>query len=63
MQEYVCDKIMNEGTRTVSKTKLGKDTVLRLVVISPSISANDLMETVGSARTIANEYMQSFQTK
>jgi glutamate/tyrosine decarboxylase-like PLP-dependent enzyme len=56
LQEYIYDKIMNEGTRTVSKTKLGKDTVLRLVAISPSLTADDLMETIVYARSIAEEY-------
>jgi L-2,4-diaminobutyrate decarboxylase len=31
LQEYIFDRIMNEGTRTISKTKLGMDSVLRLV--------------------------------
>jgi L-2,4-diaminobutyrate decarboxylase len=62
LQEYIYDMIMNEGTRTISKTKLGKDTVLRLVAISPSLMANDLMETVGYARSVAKDYPSSMQT-
>jgi L-2,4-diaminobutyrate decarboxylase len=56
LQEYICERILNEGMRTISKTKLGKDTVLRLVAISPSLTADDLMETVGCARSVAEEY-------
>lgn len=59
LQEYIYDRIMNEGKRTISKTKLGKDTVLRLVAISPSLTADDLMETVGYARSLAEEFKQS----
>jgi len=59
LQEYICDRIMNEGTRTVSKTILGKDTLLRLVAISPVLTADDLMETVGYARSLADEYIKS----
>jgi L-2,4-diaminobutyrate decarboxylase len=56
LQEYVYDRIMSEGTRTVSKTMLGQDTVLRLVAISPSLTSDDFMETVGCAQSIAEEY-------
>ena len=59
LQEYVYDKIMDEGWRTISKTMLGQDAVLRLVAISPSLTSDDLMETVGYARSIANEYIKS----
>ena len=56
LQEYIYNRIMNEGTRTVSKTKLGKDTVLRLVAISPSLTADDLMETVDCTRSLVAEF-------
>ncbi len=62
LQEHIYDKIMNEGERTISKTKLGKRTVLRLVAISPSLTSDDLMETVGYARSVAKEYPLSMQT-
>lgn len=62
LQEYVYDKIMNEGRRTISKTMLGQDTVLRLVAISPSLTSDDLMETVGYARSVAKDYSSSMQT-
>lgn len=63
LQEYVYDRIMNEGRRTISKTILGQDTVLRLVAISPSLTADDLMETVGYARSVAKEYSSSMRMK
>jgi L-2,4-diaminobutyrate decarboxylase len=59
LQEYIYDKIMSEGRRTISKTKLGQDTVLRLVAISPSLTADDLMETVVCARSKAMDYIES----
>lgn len=62
LQEYIYDRIMNEGTGTISKTKLGKDTVLRLVAISPLLTADDLMETIGYARSVAKDYPSSLRT-
>ncbi len=58
LQEYVYEKIMSEGRRTVSKTKLGQNVVLRLVAISPALTADDLMDTVSYARSIASEYIK-----
>jgi L-2,4-diaminobutyrate decarboxylase len=59
LQEFIYDKIMDEGLRTISKTILGQDKVLRLVAISPSLTSDDLMETVGYSRSIAKEYIKS----
>ena len=59
LQEFIYGRIMKEGTRTISKTKLGNDTVLRLVAISPSLRADDLMETVGYAQSLSNVYIKS----
>lgn len=63
LQEYVYDKIINEGRRTISKTILGQNTVLRLVAISPSLTSDDLMETVGYARSVAKDYPSSMRTE
>jgi L-2,4-diaminobutyrate decarboxylase len=56
LQEYIYSRIMSEGKRTISKTRLEKKTVLRLVAISPSLTAGDLMETVGYARSLAEKF-------
>ena len=56
LQEYVYDRIMTGGERTVSMTKLDGRSVLRLVVISPLISSEDLMETMDAVRSLAKEY-------
>jgi L-2,4-diaminobutyrate decarboxylase len=55
LQEYIYDIVMKEGARTISKTKLGRKTVLRLVAVSPVINSEHLMETVIYCRTIAKE--------
>ena len=57
LQDLIYEKIMTEGQRTISKTMLGPDVVLRIVAISPFLTADDLMETVYYARSIAREYM------
>lgn len=56
LQDYVYEKIMSEGMRTISKTRLGKETVLRLVAVSPTLTADDLMETAIYARSVADGY-------
>jgi L-2,4-diaminobutyrate decarboxylase len=56
LQEYVYDRIMVDGERTISMTKLDGQAVLRLVVISPLITSRDLMETVNAVRILAKEY-------
>ncbi len=56
LQEFIYEKAMQEGKRTISKTRLGDKSVLRLVAVSPHISSDDLMETIASTRTIAKEY-------
>lgn len=56
LQKFIHEKVMQEGKRTVSKTRLGDKTVLRLVAVSPLISSDDLMETIAHTRTIAQAY-------
>jgi L-2,4-diaminobutyrate decarboxylase len=56
LQEYIYDKVMQEGKRTVSKTKLGNKSVLRLVAVSPVISSKNLVQTIDYARTIGMAY-------
>jgi glutamate/tyrosine decarboxylase-like PLP-dependent enzyme len=56
LQEYIYAKVMQEGKRTVSKTKLSGQSVLRLVAVSPIISSKNLMETIDHARTIGMAY-------
>lgn len=56
LQRYVYDRIMTEGERTVSMTKLDGKTALRLVAIVPSVTSELLMATISDVRTLASEY-------
>ena len=56
LQEFTYDKVMQEGKRTISKTRLSDKSILRLVAVSPHISSDDLMETIAYTRTIAKAY-------
>ena len=56
LQQYVYNRIMTEGKRSISMTKLDHKTVLRLVAISPSVTSEALMETILNVRTLASEY-------
>jgi L-2,4-diaminobutyrate decarboxylase len=56
LQEYIYDQVMQEGKRTISKTKLGEKSVLRLVAVSPALSSENLMETIAHARAIGMAY-------
>lgn len=56
LQKFVYNRIMAEGTRTVSLTSLDGINVLRLVAISPQVTDNALLETVSAAQKIAKKY-------
>ncbi len=56
LQEYIYSHVMQEGKRSISKTKLGKKAVLRLVAVSPALSSKNLMETIEYALTIGRAY-------
>lgn len=56
LQRYVCERIKNEGKRSISMTRLGGKTALRLVAISPSVTSKALMETIETIRQIANDF-------
>lgn len=56
LQEYVYKKILSEGKRSISISKLDNKTVLRLVAISPSLTLDALLETITNIRAIAAEY-------
>lgn len=56
LQEYVFDRIMASGERTISMTRLDGRAVLRLVAISPEVTLEALMETISAVRSVAGEY-------
>jgi len=57
LQRYIYEKIKSEGKRSISMTRLGDKTVLRLVAISPSVTSKALMETIETIRQIANDFI------
>jgi len=56
LQRYIYDRVMREGKRSISMTKLDHKTALRLVAISPSVTSQALLETISNVRTLASEY-------
>jgi L-2,4-diaminobutyrate decarboxylase len=61
LQEYVYNKILSEGKRSISISKLDNKTVLRLVVISPSLTLKALLETIANIRAIGAEYSKEIK--
>ena len=55
LQKNIYEKIMAEGKRTISVTKLDDKTVLRLVAVSSSVTLNSLLETISCVRRLAVE--------
>jgi L-2,4-diaminobutyrate decarboxylase len=53
LQKHVYDTLLSEGQRPVSISQIGGHTVLRLVAISPLVTAADMIETVNRAREVA----------
>ncbi|MCJ7625718.1 MAG: aminotransferase class V-fold PLP-dependent enzyme [Anaerolineaceae bacterium] len=56
LQQYIYDRILAEGKRSVSITKLDNLTVLRFVAISPCVTSEALEETVEYAQALANDF-------
>ena len=56
LQGYIYGEIKRSGDRSISTTKLDGKTVLRVVAISPSVTADALMETIEIAQALADKY-------
>ena len=56
LQQHIYEKIKTEGKRSVSMTRLGNKTVLRLVALSPSVTFEALKDTILYIRLIVKEY-------
>ena len=56
LQQFVFERIKNEGKRSISISRLNNQTVLRLVAISPSVTSRALMETIATIRKIAKNF-------
>lgn len=61
LQEYVYKRILTEGKRSLSISKLNNKTVLRLVVISPAVTINELLETIANVRAVGSEYLKEIR--
>ncbi len=59
LQLHIHDKILAEGERSVSVTRIGDRTVLRFVAVSPEATAEAMLETVAEARAIAAAFPNS----
>jgi L-2,4-diaminobutyrate decarboxylase len=60
LQMYVYTKIMKEGQRCISITRLEDATVLRLVAVSPQVTSDALLETVAAVKDVAREYQFTY---
>lgn len=58
MQRRIYEQIMASGQRTISLTQLEECTVLRLVVVSSAVTADELMQTVMIARDVGLQWGQ-----
>ncbi|MBS3819124.1 aspartate aminotransferase family protein [bacterium] len=56
LQKHIYEIILSEGKRTISVAQLDHRRVLRLVTVSPSVTSQDLLETVDWARAIARNF-------
>lgn len=56
LQQYIYERVLAEGKRSISITKLGNTSALRFVAISPSVTSAALMETVKYAQELANDF-------
>ncbi|MFQ5721702.1 MAG: hypothetical protein ACE5GI_04355 [Candidatus Aminicenantales bacterium] len=56
LQQYIYDRILEEGKRTISITKLDEKIVLRLVAVSSSVTGQSLIETISYVRSLAKQH-------
>ena len=63
LQEYIYERIMAGGRRTISLTRLEKKTVLRLVALSPDVTYAAMMETVRAPGKIAEFFCGRWMKK
>ncbi len=55
-QTFIYNTILGGGSRSISITQLDDSVVLRILVISPNISYNDLLETITEIRSVGAMY-------
>lgn len=55
-QTFIYDSILAEGKRSISITQLGDSVVLRILVMSPGIRFDDLLESVDAIRSVGTRF-------
>jgi len=56
LQTFVYETILSEGERSISVTQLDDAAVFRILVISPRIGLDDLLETIADIRAVASRF-------
>lgn len=56
LQQFVYDRMLAEGKRSLSLTRLDERAALRLVAISPRVTCEALMQTISNVRDLAAKY-------
>ena len=56
LQLYIYERIKTGARRSISMTRLGDKTVLRLVALSPEVTEQSMRETIDLARSLAGDY-------
>lgn len=59
LQRHIHERIKREARRSISISRLGDRSVLRLVAISPGVTYQALMDTVQHARDLAGQWMRA----
>jgi hypothetical protein len=56
LQHHVYDTILKEGRRSISISELDGVSILRLVALSPAVTADSVRETIADVRKIAETF-------
>jgi glutamate/tyrosine decarboxylase-like PLP-dependent enzyme len=56
LQQYIYKRVLDEGKKAVSSSRIDGKTVLRILSLSPDVTAEILLETITYLRSIAREY-------
>ncbi len=59
LQQYIFDRVMAEGKRSVSITTLDSVKALRLLAVSPAVTSEALLETVSVVKKLAADFVSS----
>lgn len=59
LQRQLYGRIISSGARSISLTKLGGKQVLRIVIVSPHSTYDDLLQTINECRRIVAEILDN----